>query len=530
MLSPLLDGGEYSNAPAPAKQVWWHKWWVLFLYSYLSGVQSLIWMTFSSVPAASREFLSTDNSTMDLWLDWGPVAFCFMVFPATYLLAAKRTGLQLSIRSGFVMSTAAALIRCIPLLFTSDQRAGSLHGTMIGLIHFAQFLNGAVAPFATMSPSLLSLTWFPEGSRNTATAIANVSNALGRAIGFFLGPALVSSGADIPLLMLIEVAIVGVPALAALLFCPPYPTVPPSPAAAEDAARWDSGSAGGGAGGPAGIPDSFGSLQGGAGRLAALGDGDYGAGLLAGLEGHASSTAPWKGSAEAPTTRAAPSHCAGLRAAAREFCSAAASPSFLLVAASGGLTMAVFGAWSGVIPAALTDPAVGFSSDAAGAMGSFNTFAGIAGGVVAGAATDLPLLRRSLKTVVCLLAVASAALFAPIALALPPVSGWAGPLSLAGALGGSYPALLALCTAAGALRGATDPLFFELAAEAAHAVGAGAGPSGALLTLLYHLALCVALSMPAAALQAGVMPGMPVALLVGAALLLPARIAYTRRK
>ncbi len=39
--------------------------------------------------------------------------------------------------------------------------------------HFSQFLNGAVAPLAVASPSYLSLVWFPDSQRNTATALAN---------------------------------------------------------------------------------------------------------------------------------------------------------------------------------------------------------------------------------------------------------------------------------------------------------------------------------------------------------------------
>jgi hypothetical protein len=37
------------------------------------------------------------------------------------------------------------------------------------------------------SPAYLSLVWFPARQRNTATSIANVANALGRAVGFYLG-------------------------------------------------------------------------------------------------------------------------------------------------------------------------------------------------------------------------------------------------------------------------------------------------------------------------------------------------------
>lgn len=47
------------------------RFWILFWYSYLSALQSLLWMTFSSVPNESREYLHTSSQTLDLYLDEG---------------------------------------------------------------------------------------------------------------------------------------------------------------------------------------------------------------------------------------------------------------------------------------------------------------------------------------------------------------------------------------------------------------------------------------------------------------------------
>jgi hypothetical protein len=61
------DDGDDDSPQVPDA---WGRWRVLFLYSYLSALQSLLWMTFSSVPAASKAFLGVDDATLDLWLDW----------------------------------------------------------------------------------------------------------------------------------------------------------------------------------------------------------------------------------------------------------------------------------------------------------------------------------------------------------------------------------------------------------------------------------------------------------------------------
>jgi hypothetical protein len=403
----------------------------------------------------------------------------------------------------------ASLLRCLPLLLP----AGSSRSSSLVAIHVAQFINGAAAPLVVLSPSYLSLVWFPDSQRNTATAMANVANALGRAVGFFLGPALVSRGADLPTLLFVEVGLLALPLVGALAFCPAAPRVPPSAAAAAEAALW--------------------AAKGGAQRGRDIGTPAAAEAAAPLLLGGALGEDAWRGEVgadgEQQVVAAATGPLgSGLKAAAREAWLAARSRDFLAVAGSGGLSMAMYGAWSGVITSALTAPEVGFSNAAAGAMGYATTFAGIAGGLLAGWATDLPALRRSLKTAVVLLSLAAAALLAPIAAALPPLAGALGG-GLASGLGASFPAILALATLAGLLRGATDPLFFELAAEAAHSVGAGAGAAGALLTLLYHLALCAALSVPAAPLQAAVLTGMPVALIISAAIILPARIKYLRR-
>jgi hypothetical protein len=462
-LLSVQDGGEAAPSPpaAPAAASL-DRWWVLLLYSLLSALQSLLWITFSSVPEASKAFLRTTDDTLSLFLDWGPLAFCLSAFPAQYLLSASRSGLQRSIRLGFGLCLLAAALRLLPAWLPPAQRA---QPAALAAVHLAQFLNGAVAPLAVASPAYLSLLWFPESERNLATAVANTANALGRAVGFFLGPALVATAGDVPTLLYVTLACAAVPAVAAAAHLPLAPPQPPSAAAAAEAARWGAD-----------------------GRPAAAG-------------------------------------AASPRALAAAALAACRHPAFLATALCGGVTMAWFGAWSGELTPALT--AGGRFSDAqAGSIGALTTFAGIAGGVCAGGLTDLPALQRSLRGVVLALALASALLFLPLALALPPLSALL-PSAASAAL--TFPALMALCGAAGFVRGGLDPLFFELAAETAAEVSVGADMAGSVLTLVYHVLLSATLSVPAAPLMATVLAGMPLALLAGAAGLVCVRVEYRRR-
>lgn len=208
-----------------------------------------------------------------------------------------------------------------------------------------------MAPLVVASPSYLSLTWFPENERNFATAIANVASALGRAIGFFLGPGkwteehvthnltapLYSSRAfaaavtpphppywrshifslllfstiivvahtpglvpnddpaHLPLLLYVEIGLALLPVVCVAIYYPDHPPAPPSAAAA--AAR-----------SPATLS-----------RQASQG---FGASLAHTL---------------------------------LEFSTACSHPAFILLALAGGLQMGVYGAWSGVLTVVMSN-------------------------------------------------------------------------------------------------------------------------------------------------------------------------------
>lgn len=462
---------------------WWAKWWVLFWFSYLSALQSLLWMTFSSVPDVSREWLQTDNQTLDLWLDWGPVAFCVAVIPATWLLGSSPRGLRWSMIVGAFMCTIASVLRCLPAVLDHSAVSSSNTG-ILASIHIAQFINGAVAPFVVASPALLSLIWFDENSRNTATAIGNVANAVGRGVGFFLGPAIAKSAGDMPTLLYLEIGLAVLPLIALLLYLPSVPTTPPSSAALAQTHEWE-------------------AMQRARAQVPVGQDGYT-------IVGVGTSSAAYL------TPTSSFFSCGSFKHLL--------SFSFLLVAASGGLQMALYGGWSGLLTTILAPP---FTDTEAGIVGSANTFAGIVGGLLVGVISDLPKLRHHLKTVISVLALSAAAVFAVFAVAV--YSRSEGGSNGRFTFNLPFGSLVAICSVGGLLRGGTDPLFFELTAEVGAAVGASAAVAGGFLTFFYHILLCIMLSIPASVLQAGTTIAMPTSLVVAVILLLPASVRYTRR-
>ncbi len=297
----------------------WSAWWVLFWYAYIAALQSLLWMTYSSVPDDSRDYLKTDNSTLDLFLDWGPVGYVVAVAGALWLLSFRADGLTISVRLAAGLCLFSSVLRCLPLVLTDDQKENN-HNAVLAAVHIAQFVNGSVAPLVVASPALLSLRWFAEDWRNTATAVANVASALGRAIGFFLGPALVSTASDLPTLLLLEIGLAGLPFLAVLIYYPVAPSTPPSRAAEEEAQAME--------------------LKSRKMELAKLDMEGNGQGCCGTVSTSAST-------------------------AAKEVLAAIRVPSFLLLAVAGGVEMAVYGAWSGVLPTVLSPK---FTDTQAGAL------------------------------------------------------------------------------------------------------------------------------------------------------------------
>jgi len=457
-------------------------------------------MTYSSVDGAvAASFLGggAGAATLDQLLDWGPVFF-LVALPAAVALLQSSSGLGLrrSVLAAAALSFAGAAIRCVPAALPP----GSV-GTWP--VHVGQILNAAAAPFVVVSPAYLSLLWFPPAERNAATAAANTANALGRAAGFFLGPALVpqtapsdASAASLATLVFVELGVAAVPLLAAIAYLPAEPAEPPSRAAADERER---------RGGP---PGGAASLQ------------------LGGSDDDEAEARP-------PGTKPRAGPCARgvLAAAAAPFVAMLrllAKPRTAAVMLSGGLQMAAYGAWSGVLPGVLTAAVsrggAGRTPWAAGVVGATNTLAGVAGGLAAGAATGWACLSTRLRASSALLCAGSAAAFGVAALCAPP-------LSSLPALGGGWPhaaVLVASTTVAGLLRGGSDPLFFELAAESAYP--ASSGDAGAALTLFYHGLLSAMLALPPAALAAAAFPGMAACAAVSALVLVPVRVDYPRRR
>ena len=507
------------------------RFWVLFLFAYAESLQGLMWMTYSSVPAASKAFLDAGDSTLNWLLELGPIAFVLVSFVSAAVLD-RPGGLRLAMLVSCVLLLLASALRCVPPLFYSAEDRQQHAGALLWWVYVAQFLNAAVAPFFEAAPALLSQTWFPVRERSTATAVARTSNAFGRAIGFFLGPALVHSSVDMAPFLYYHVAAAVLLLIFAVIRYPPQPPTPPSRTAAVF----------------------------GAGAYKAVVDDEASDDNNTGSDHNNNSTqnSPPPPSLSASAARLlsqAKRLLCGDRSASRDggTPSTAGRWSFLGLVLAFGLQMGAYGSWSGTLttvlnassssssssggggggggggnysnssnnslspqflPLAAAVAAPSFTSQQAGWVGFANTIANIVGGIAMGLAvgSSAKLARRLRRSMVGL-CVASGAAFLALALALPPVDVYS--LSFGG--------VLAMSSLAGLFRGGIDPLFFEVSAELSFVVRAPAGTAGTLLTATLHLVMIVLLTIGSVASKtfSDIMPlAMPCAMLSCAAILL----------
>ena len=72
-------------------------------------------------------------------------------------------------------------------------------------------------------PTKLSVLWFPNSQRSTATGIAAGANTFGNCFGYLLGPALVKKGGDLPKLLWVEFFMVLLPFICIWAYFPMAP-------------------------------------------------------------------------------------------------------------------------------------------------------------------------------------------------------------------------------------------------------------------------------------------------------------------
>ena len=213
----------------PAYIVYPQRFYVLFVFSFLSFNQTIIWLTFSPIAKSAEQHYKIDEATIDLLLNWGPIIF-IPCLPLTYILLNKHHGLRKCVILLAITDFIAAAVRVIPMIITSPS---SEHFSAISLpfLHAGQILNAACGPLVMVPVSQLSCLWFAPNERTRATTIAILASNFGSTVGFVISPLIVSSPNNVPYLLYFHLGLVFIACVLTLLYFPAQPPTAPSAAA-----------------------------------------------------------------------------------------------------------------------------------------------------------------------------------------------------------------------------------------------------------------------------------------------------------
>lgn len=200
------------------------RFWILFIFAFLSFNQTMFWLTFSPIAGPTKNFYQIDEATVDLLLNWGPIIF-LPTLPLIYLLLNTRHGLRKCVLIFAILPLIATCLRLLPFIFTSSTNP-NFHDIAVPFLHIGQILNAIVGPIAMALVSQLSCLWFAPHERTRATTVAILGANFGGATGFLVSPFLVSESWQVPRLLYMHT---GQALLACVLTFVYFPAEPPSP-------------------------------------------------------------------------------------------------------------------------------------------------------------------------------------------------------------------------------------------------------------------------------------------------------------
>ncbi len=179
------ESGPGANSPQRARK---RRWLILGLYSAVSILNFGMWLTYATLPTAT----SASFAGYQLWYGHALgiiVGFGYLVgaVPAGKVLAGAGGGL----RSGMLWASAINVLSAVLRWAGGASRSFWLALT-------GQALVGIAQPFFMAAPVQVSTEWFPKREQGVATSVAIMSQVLGQAAIFLVGPAV---GALEPLIL-----------------------------------------------------------------------------------------------------------------------------------------------------------------------------------------------------------------------------------------------------------------------------------------------------------------------------------------
>ena len=213
----------------PVYIVYPQRFYVLFVFSFLSFNQNIIWLTFSPIARNTEAYYHINEATVDLLLNWGSIIF-IPCLPLTFILLNRPNGLRHCVMLVATIEFLAALSRILPSIIvkSSDSNFNSI---ALPFIHIGQILNAACGPLVIVPVSQLSCLWFAPHERTRATTVAIFASSVGTSVGFAISPLIVSLPEHVPRLLYVHFGLAFVACILTLLYFPAQPPSAPSAAA-----------------------------------------------------------------------------------------------------------------------------------------------------------------------------------------------------------------------------------------------------------------------------------------------------------
>ena len=219
-----------TTIPKPHYRVYKRRFYVLFVFSFLTFNQSTIWLTFSPIARNTEVHFNITEATVDLLLNWGPIVFV-PCLPLTSLLLNRLHGLRYCVIILAIADFLATLLRVLPLIIHTISSNLNYNSLALPFIHMGQILNAACGPFVMAPVSQISCLWFAPHERTRATTIAIFANNFGAAMAFLINPLIVSQPEHVPRIIYTHLGLAFIACTLALLYFPAQPPSPPSAAA-----------------------------------------------------------------------------------------------------------------------------------------------------------------------------------------------------------------------------------------------------------------------------------------------------------
>jgi len=210
-------------------RVYPQRFWVLFVFAFLSFNQCMFWLTFSPIATSTEKFYQVSEATVDLLLNWGPIIF-LPTLPLVYLILNTHHGLRKCVLIFAIVSLIATLIRLIPSVVISPSNR-NFHQIVVPFLHAGQILIAATGPIGMALVSQLSCLWFAPHERTRATTVAILGSNFGGAAAFLISPHLVFESWRVPHLLYLHAGQALLACIFTLAYFPAEPPSPPSAAA-----------------------------------------------------------------------------------------------------------------------------------------------------------------------------------------------------------------------------------------------------------------------------------------------------------